>query len=438
MVTMRGRRVSRPAGLAVVTALALLAAGCSGSGHSSSQASAAARTGAGTTAASGAAKAAPRVTITPGDGAKDADPSAGITVTAASGTLTHVSVSTSGDPVSGGLSQAGTVWRSQWALNISQAYTVTATASGPGGTVTVTSAFRTLTPSQTFRTYTPLGYRATYGVGMPIILYFSQRITDKAAVERALQVTTSTPVVGSWYWDDPCNMAPTCVYFRPRDYWPSGTTVSFTGHLNGVQGAPGVYGYHTLTQTFSIGASLIAVGNTRTHRTQIYYNGKLRYDWPISSGRPGDDTPDGSYLTIEKANPVQMTGPGYSISVPWSVRFTWSGDYYHDAYWSVGEQGFDNVSHGCVNLSPADAETYYNLAVPGDPITIVGSPKGGTWDNGWTVWFLSWSQYLQGSALHQAVQAGPDGSTFVNPATLPASTASAPLQTAPSGNEAAR
>jgi len=437
MVTTRGRRVSRPAGLAAVAALALLAAGCTGSGHGTSQASPAAPTGTGTTSGSPAANA-PRVTITPGNGAKDADPSAGITVTAAGGTLTHVGVSTSGDPVSGGLSQAGTVWRSQWALDVSQAYTVTATASGPGGTVTVTSAFRTLTPSQTFRTYTPLGYRATYGVGMPIILYFSQRITDKAAVERALQVTTSTPVVGAWYWDDPCNMAPTCVYFRPRDYWPAGTTVSFTGHLNGVQGAPGVYGYHTLTQTFSIGASLIAIGNTSTHRTQIYYNGKLRYDWPISSGRPGDDTPDGSYLTIEKANPVQMTGPGYSISVPWSVRFTWSGDYYHDAYWSVGQQGFENVSHGCVNLSPADAETYYNMAVPGDPITIVGSPRGGIWDNGWTQWFLSWPRYLAGSALHQAVQAGPDGSTFVNPATLPASTASAPLQTAPSGNDGAR
>jgi lipoprotein-anchoring transpeptidase ErfK/SrfK len=313
-----------------------------------------------------------------------------------------------------------------------------ATASGHGSTITTTSTFRTLTPGQTFTTEILEGYHQTYGVGMPIILYFSQRITDKAAVERALQVTTSVPVVGSWYWDDPCNMAPTCVYFRPRNYWPSGTTISFTGHLNGVQGAPGMYGAHTLTQTFNIGPSLIAIGNTRTHRTQIYYNGKLRYDWPISSGRPGDDTPNGSYLTIEKANPVQMTGPGYSISVPWSVRFTFSGDYYHDAYWSVGEQGFENVSHGCVNLAPANAETYYNLAVPGDPITITGSPKGGNWDNGWTEWFLSWSQYLQGSALHEAVQAGPEGSTFVDPATLPPSTASAPLQTAPSGNAAAR
>ena len=433
-----GQRLRRRVGAAAVMALALLTAACTGSGHGTSQVTPAAN--AKTRAATPrAAVAVPEVKITPANGAAGADPSAGITVTATGGTLTNVTVRTSGDAVSGRLSPGGTVWRSQWALDVSQSYTVTATSSRTGGgTVTTTSTFRTLTPSRTFRTEIIEGYDQTYGVGMPIILYFSQPITDKAAVERALQLTTSTPVVGAWYWDEPCNMAATCAYFRPRDYWPAGTTVSFTGHLNGVQGAPGMYGDHTLTQTFGIGASLVAIGNTATHRTQIYYNGKLRYDWPISSGRPGDDTPDGSYLTIEKANPVQMTGPGYSISVPWSVRFTFSGDYYHDAYWSVGEQGFDNVSHGCVNLSPADAETYYDLAVPGDPITITGSPKGGTWDNGWTEWFLSWPQYLQGSALHEAVQAGPGGSTFVNPSTLPASTAIAPLQTAPANNAAAR
>jgi lipoprotein-anchoring transpeptidase ErfK/SrfK len=431
------RRLRRKVGTALVAALVLLAAACSGSGHSTSRVSPAAN--AKTRAATPrAAVAVPEVKITPANGA-DADPSAGITVTATGGTLQNVTVRTSGDAVSGRLSQDSRVWRSQWALAVSQTYTVTATASASGrGAVTATSTFRTLTPSRTFTTEILEGYDQTYGVGIPIILYFSQPITDKAAVERALQITTSKPVVGAWYWDDPCNMAPTCAYFRPRDYWPTGTTVSFTGHLNGVQGAPGMYGAHTLTQTFDIGASLVAIGNTATHRTQIYYNGKLRYDWPISSGRPGDDTPDGSYLTIEKANPVQMTGPGYSLSVPWSVRFTFSGDYYHDAYWSVGQQGFENVSHGCVNLSPADAETYYNLAGPGDPVTITGSPKAGTWDNGWTEWFLSWPQYLRGSALHEAVQAGPGGSTFVDPATLPASTATAPLQTAPANNAAAR
>ena len=299
-------------------------------------------------------------------------------------------------------------------------------------TTTKTAAFRTLTPASTFATQIFEGYRQSYGVGMPIILTFSAPVQDKAAVERSIELRTSKPVIGSWYWDGNQTLD-----FRPRDYWPAHTTVSFTGHFDGVQSAPGVYGHHTLTQTFSIGDSVIAVASTKTHKTQIYVNGKLKYDWDISSGKPGDDTPNGSYLTIEKANPVRMVGPGYDLLVPWSVRFTFSGDYYHDAYWSVGEQGFENVSHGCVNLAPANAETYYNLAVPGDPITISGSPRSGVWDNGWTEWFLTWQQYLKGSATGEAVMAGPSGSVFVSPATLPADRAKAPLQTSRPGNATA-
>ncbi len=422
----------RLVGVAAATAaLALLAAACSGAGTGNSGHSDRKPGAKGT--ADAAAAAAALVKITPANGATSADPSAGITVRATSGTLKSVTVHTSGSAVSGKLSHDGKAWRSTWALDVSQPYTVTATASeGGSGTVKVTSKFRTLTPSRTFRTQIFEGYQQAYGVGMPVILNFSQPITNKAAVERALQLRTSKPVVGAWYWDGSQQ-----VDFRPRDYWPAGTTVSFTGHLNGVQGAPGMYGFHTLTQSFDIGPSVVAIANTATHRTQIYYNGKLRYNWPISSGRPGDATPDGSYLTIEKKNPVQMTGPGYSLSVPWSVRFTFSGDYYHDAYWSVGEQGFANVSHGCVNLSPADAEIYYKLAVPGDPITVIRSPKAGIWDNGWTEWFLNWPEYVRGSALHEAVLAGPSGSRFVTPSSAPASTATAPLQTAPAGNPAA-
>jgi lipoprotein-anchoring transpeptidase ErfK/SrfK len=209
-------------------------------------------------------------------------------------------------------------------------------------------------------------------------------------------------------------LAPLCLYFRPRNYWPLGTEVNLIAHLNGVQAAPGVWGHHTLTQTFEIGSSLNVVANTAGHYMNVYRDGRLFAHWPISTGRPGDDTPNGTYLTIEKANPVDMVGPGYNIEVPWSVRFTFSGDYLHDAYWSVGEQGFTNVSHGCVNMAPADAEIYYKMAVPGDPVTVTGSPRTGTWDNGWTMWFVPWSQWIRGSALHQAVQTGPNGSTSVS------------------------
>jgi lipoprotein-anchoring transpeptidase ErfK/SrfK len=212
---------------------------------------------------------------------------------------------------------------------------------------------------------------------MPVILYFSHPIRNRAAVERSLQLRTSRPVTGAWYWDGDKTL-----YFRPQNYWPAHTTVSLDGHLNGVEGAPGVYATADLTQTFRIGGSLIVTASTVTHHMHVYRNGHLLYTWPISTGRPGDDTPDGTYVTIDKGNPVLMTGPG-------------------------------------------------------DPVMITGSPLSGTWDNGWTVWFLSWKKLVRGSALGMAVHAGPDGSTFVSPSAVPPSTASFPLQTAKPGSAAA-
>jgi len=362
-----------------------------------------------------------RLAIVPADGSTDTTPNLGITVTAAGGTVSRLTVRAGGKSVRGSLNAAGTAWHSTWALSVSQRYTVTATGTGTSGqAVTQTSSFSTFKPRQSFTTEILEGYHQTYGVGMPIILYFSRPITDKAVVERALEIKSSRPVEGSWYWDSECGTAPECAYFRTRHYWPAHTRVSFTDHLDGVEGAPGVYGIHDLTQTFTIGSPLTVVASTATHYMSVYRDGRLFAHWPISTGRPGDDTPNGNYLTIEKANPVDMVGPGYNIEVPWSVRFTWSGDYLHDAYWSVGEQGFTNVSHGCVNMPPADAETYYDMAVPGDPVKIVGSPAPGVWDNGWTMWFLSWHKWLKGSALHEAVRAGPHGSVFVSTKPRPA------------------
>jgi lipoprotein-anchoring transpeptidase ErfK/SrfK len=395
--------------VAICVTLGLSVAGCGGGGSADHRASEGAGGG-------GAAKAAPdvRLSITPAARGTDTRPERGLTVRAVGGTITKVVVHTAGEPVVGSLNRARTIWRSRWALPVSQRYAVIATAVGPSGRpVTRKNTFRTFTPARTFDSRIIEGYHQTYGVGMPIILYFSQAIADKAAVERALQIRTSKRVQGAWFWDARCNMAPVCLYFRTRHYWPTHTRVSFTAHLNGLEVAPGVYGHHTLTQSFTIGSSLTVVASTSHHDMNLYRDGKLFAHWPISSGRPGDDTPNGNYLTIEKANPVDMVGPGYNIEVPFSVRFTWSGDYLHDAYWSVGEQGFTNVSHGCVNMSPADAEIYYNMAVPGDPVKIVGSPRAGTWDNGWTMWFLPWSRWVHGSALHAIVRAGPHGSKFI-------------------------
>src|SRR6266516_3295191 len=345
-------------------------------------------------ASSQKAKAAPvipaaQVTITPASGSKDVKPGAGITVTAARGKLTNVTVHTSGTQASGTFSHDGTVWRSNWTLGTSQRFVVTATAVNTAGrTVTAKSMFHTLSPQAIFQTQIFEGNGETYGVGMPIKLTFSRPITDKARVERSLELRTSKPVVGAWWWD-----GDQALDFRPKHFWPHHTTVWFTGHLDGVEGAPGVYGTADLTQKFHIGDALVARVSTSHHYMRVYRNGKHIYTWPISSGKPGD----------------------YNVKVYWSVRFTWSGDYIHSAPWSVGEQGSANVSHGCVNLGPSYAPIYYKMEVPGDPVLVSGSPLDGKWDDGWTDWFLSWPKMLSYSATKQAVQAGPNGSSFVDP-----------------------
>jgi len=181
------------------------------------------------------------------------------------------------------------------------------------------------------------------------------------------------------------------------------------------------------------------VANTSTFRTQIYVGGKLTYTWPISTGKSVTPTPNGTYLTVEKANPVRMIGGGkkgspgyYNELVNWAVRFTFSGDYYHSAPWSVVSQGESNVSHGCVNLAPEDAQTYYNMAVPATR-SDHEQREGGKWDDGWTQWFWSWSQYLA-AAPPTWPSRRPHRQHAVNPSTLQADTATAPLGTSTPGN----
>jgi lipoprotein-anchoring transpeptidase ErfK/SrfK len=393
--------------IAIGGVAALLAAACSSAPSH--------QTGGTTGHASPSASPPAQLTITPADGTRHVNPSKGVTVTVAQGKISNVTVTTGSAGVPGVLAPGGTSWQTRWPLHPSTRYHVTATAvNSSGKTVTATSSFRTLTPSATMWATTALGDQ-TYGVGMPIMITFSSPVTRRAAVEKAIEIKSSKPVTGAWMWDGNQSLD-----FRTQVYWPQHTNVSFVAHFNGLEFAPGVFGTANLSQGFHIGNSLIGVTSTRTHHTRIYWKDKLYGVWLDSTGRPGDDTANGAYLTIEKANPTLMSGPGYkNVPVYWSVRFTWSGDYYHSAPWSVGEQGFINVSHGCVNLSPANAQTYYNWAVPGDPITITGSPATGIWNDGYTEWFYSWKQLLKHSATHLAVQAGPDGSTLVDPATLP-------------------
>jgi hypothetical protein len=151
-------------------------------------------------------------------GSSGVSPQVPITVTAASGSrIRSVQVSANGAPV-GGTVTAGArgtrvTWHSTWALPPAQDYAVTAEAvDASGRTVTRTTSFRTLAPAHTFSAHIDEGHNQTFGVGMPVILTFSHPIKNRAAVERSLQLRTSRPVTGAWYWD-----GNETLYFRPRN-----------------------------------------------------------------------------------------------------------------------------------------------------------------------------------------------------------------------------
>ena len=177
-------------------------------------------------AAGGAVGGAPDVSlsITPAESGIDDAPEHGITVRAAGGRITKVAVDTGGEPVSGKLRDSGTVWRSTWALDVSQHFTVVATAVGRNGIpITRTVSFRTLTRAKPSRRRSSRGIARPTGWACRSSSTSAGRSQDRAAVERALQVRSSKRVVGAWYWDTSCNLAAMCVYFRPRSYWPAHT-----------------------------------------------------------------------------------------------------------------------------------------------------------------------------------------------------------------------
>src|SRR5205085_8966354 len=178
IATPRKLRRVRAATLPVVLALGAVLVGCSG-GH----AHRAAHAGASASPTPPPPSPAVRVSISPGHGRVDVRPDRGIKVRATGGTLTDVTVRSRGHAVAGTLNAAKTVWRSRWALGVSRPYRVTATATGPDGRqVTRHRAFRTLTPERTFAPRTILINDGTYGVGMPLIFYFDEPVTNRKAV----------------------------------------------------------------------------------------------------------------------------------------------------------------------------------------------------------------------------------------------------------------
>jgi lipoprotein-anchoring transpeptidase ErfK/SrfK len=343
------------------------------------------------------------VTAQPANGTADASPTAPVTLTVAEGTITTVQLSNpEGKPVKGELSADKRTWTVSEQLGYGKAYTWSGTASGANGQqVPITGSFTTVKPKRTDTGELNVGDNKTYGIAMPISLTFSNKVNDKAAVEKALTVEPSVATEGGWAWLDDRT-----VHWRPKEYWKPNTKVTVTAKLYGTSFGNGVYGRADVSSTFTIGRDQRVYADTKAHRLVIKRDGVVINDFPASYGLdsdPGRVTQSGIHVVMEKYEIKKMTNEKYNyqdVPVPWAVRISNNGEFIHGYANSIPDQGKRNVSHGCANLSPANAKIYYDMAMTGDPVEVTGSTQQLSADDGaYYDWAFTWDQWTAKSAL---------------------------------------
>jgi lipoprotein-anchoring transpeptidase ErfK/SrfK len=351
----------------------------------------------------------PTVAVDPPDGTKSVAPADPITVTATHGKLTGVTLTAkNGITIPGILSADGATWTASAPPKFATTYQFAGTASSSGGTTPVTGGFTTATPKRYVTASTTIGDDQTVGVAAPIMIQFNRSIAvaDRAAVEKTLQVTTSVPVTGSWGWL-PDAYGGSRVHWRPKDYWPVGTTVTMAAHLYGLNMGTAGFGKTNLTTAFTIGRSQVVKADARSHRIQVVRDGQVAMDLPASYGADTDPrriTRSGTHIVMGKSETVLMSNPDFGYNdVPehWAVRISNNGEFIHANPLSVSAQGKRNVTHGCINLSTANAKAYFGTALFGDPVEITGTPvqlsalDGDVYD-----WAVPWDKWTAMSALH--------------------------------------
>jgi lipoprotein-anchoring transpeptidase ErfK/SrfK len=89
---------------------------------------------------------------------------------------------------------------------------------------------------------------------------------------------------------------------------------------------------------------------------------------------------------------------GYRTPVEYAVRISNSGEFVHAAPWSVAQQGRENVSHGCINMSTENARWFFDFSQPGDVVEIKNS-DGGPLRSDVYDWTIPWAEWQAGSAL---------------------------------------
>lgn len=347
----------------------------------------------------------PKLTSSVQDGAVGIAVDQPVTVTVESGVLGSVTMTNqNGATVAGRLSPDGLTWTSTEPLGYNKRYTVNAQSTGLGGQTVRRIAFETHSPANLTMPYLLPGAGETVGIGQPVAIRFDENIPDRLAAEKAITVTTNPPVAGAFYW-----LSNREVRWRPKDYWQPGTTVDVKVDTYGVDLGDGLYGQDNATSHFTIGDAVVATADDDTKTLTIRVNGEVVKTMPISMGKDKTPTYNGTYIIGDRFSHLVMDSStygvptnspnGYRTEVDFATQMSYSGIYVHAAPWSVGSQGYDNVSHGCLNVSTANAQWFFNNTKRGD-IVEVANTVGGTLSgvDGLGDWNIPWSTWQAGNA----------------------------------------
>lgn len=327
-----------------------------------------------------------------------------ITVKATNGRLTSVELTGDGDAVKGTMSEDGTSWVSNGTLDFGQDYTIVADASGVEGVSGKKINFTTGEPTQLTDAYLLPDNGETVGIGQPVAIQFDEPITDRKAAQNAITVQTDPGVEGAFYW-----ISDTEVRWRPENFWKPGTKVHVAVNTKGIDLGDGMYGDNNVSSDFTIGRSFVATADDATKTISIAVDGKVVKTMPTSMGKDSTPTNNGTYIVAERVDSVIMDSSTYGVPVNSSegykevvydaTRISYSGIYVHAAPWSLGDQGVDDVSNGCLNVSPENAAWFKENALRGDVViakNTVGPPLPG--DDGLGDWNVPWNVWKQGDA----------------------------------------
>lgn len=390
------RSLARTA-LVAVGALALAA--CGGGGSSSGE-------GSGDGGSDGGKSAA--VSLSPVTDGKKVIPGEPLTVKAQGGKLKSVAVTgQDGRALDGKVSADGSSWRSADPTGYGSTYRLKARLAGSDGKkVLRRSTVTTLGKKDIFVGTYNVEKGTTVGTAMPVSIVFNKPVRDKAAVERKLKVTVSPQVEGSWSWMKDRD-GKDRVDYRPRKYWKPGTEVTLRMKLTGVKNGD-LVGTQDREIRFSIGESVVSTVDVKKKTVTVEKDGKVVRTLPVSTGKPGFETWNGTMVVMEKMPSLRMNSESVGIfgqeaydlgSVKWDIRLTTSGTFAHAAPWNEGKFGRVNGSHGCIGLSTSDAKWFYEQLHVGDPVTVVKSTDTVQKNNGYGAWNVDWATWKKGSAL---------------------------------------